>query len=265
MSGYATLDTTINDGVMTITLNRPRAKNAMNQVMVAELIDCFMSLQKSNDIRVVVLRGSEQMFCAGADIKDMAAAKVAVATENLSASPVYQLNRSFGTLLTAASEIPQVLVAVVEGAALGGGFGLVCVSDIAISHTEAQFGLPETGLGIVPAQIAPFVVQRIGLTQTRRLALTGARFDGRHAAELGIVHAAVTDVYEALQDTLTQVLRCAPQANASTKRIMQRVGQLPLHEQLDKAAEDFVAAINSAEGQEGTLAFVQKRKPNWQG
>ncbi|MCZ4149781.1 enoyl-CoA hydratase, partial [Escherichia coli] len=91
-------------------------------------------------------------------------------------------------LLEEAQAAPQLLVALVEGAVLGGGFGLACVSDVAIAAADAQFGLPETSLGILPAQIAPFVVRRIGLTQARRLALTAARFDGREALRLGLVH-----------------------------------------------------------------------------
>ena len=98
----------------------------------------------------------------------------------------YDLNRAFGRVITQADALPQVVITVLEGAVLGGGFGLACISDVAIAAKSAQFGLPETSLGVIPAQIAPFVVKRIGLTQARRLALLGERFDGAEAVRLGV-------------------------------------------------------------------------------
>jgi isohexenylglutaconyl-CoA hydratase len=155
---------------------------------------------------------------------------------------------------------------VTEGAVLGGGFGLVCISDVALSASSAKFGLPETGLGIPPAQIAPFVVSRIGLTQARRLALLGLRFDGNEAKQLGIVHEVHADtdaLNAALEAVLRSVKRCAPRANRLTKSLILSVGQKPLDELLDNAAKSFSTAVQGAEGQEGTMAFIQKRAPNW--
>ncbi|NQD93731.1 enoyl-CoA hydratase/isomerase family protein, partial [Pseudomonas sp. CrR25] len=136
----------------------------------------------------------------------------------------------------------------------------------AIARQDAQFGLPETSLGVLPAQIAPFVVARIGLTQARRLALTAARFDGAEAARLGLVHFSEGDgeaLEQRLAETLGQIRRCAPQANARTKALLLASEQEPLDQLLDDAAEQFAAAVTGAEGVEGTLAFVQKRAPNW--
>jgi len=159
-----------------------------------------------------------------------------------------------------------VVITVLQGAVLGGGFGLACVSDIALADHQAQFGLPETSLGLLPAQIAPFVVQRIGLTQARRLALTAARFDGTQARRMGLVHFVEHDAQalaERLDEVLAHVLCCAPGANAATKKLLlASVGQ-PSDELLDQAAEWFSEAVTGAEGVEGTLAFVQKRKPGW--
>ncbi|KAF1854718.1 hypothetical protein Lal_00002561 [Lupinus albus] len=177
-----------------------------------------------------------------------------------------ELNRAFGSLLEEAQAAPQVVIAVLEGAVLGGGFGLACISDIAIAHQGAQFGLPETGLGILPAQIAPFVVKRIGLTQARRLALTAARFDGNEALRLGLVHFAEADdaaVDARLGATLEQVRRCAPGANARTKALLLATEERELGPLLDDAAQWFADAVTGAEGAEGTMAFVQKRKPTW--
>lgn len=254
------------DHALHITLNRPKARNAMSLKMVKELMAVFESVANKEGVRAIVLRGSEGHFCAGGDIKDMAGARMAAGSKDNSNDPFYELNREFGRMITYANQIPQVLIVVTEGAVLGGGFGLACISDVALSSSDAKFGLPETGLGIPPAQIAPFVVTRIGLTQARRLALLGARFDGNEAKALGIVHEAheTTEALEAaLETVLGQVKRCAPGANRITKELILGVGKQPLEELLDGAAQSFSDAVQGKEGQEGTMAFVQKRLPSW--
>ena len=145
------------------------------------------------------------------------------------------------------------------------GFGLACVSDLAIATPDCQFGLPETGLGILPAQIAPFVVERIGMTQARKLALTGARFKGADALTLGLVHevAETAQLSARLHVYLEQIKRCAPNANRATKQLLMKVGKLPMTQVLDEAAADFSRAVTGDEGMEGTMAFMQKRAPKW--
>ena len=233
------------NGVLFISLNRPQNRNAMSLQMVAELRTVMAAVRDRRSIRALVLRGTGEHFCAGGDLKDMAGARA-------HGSAAYrELNRAFGALLEEAQHLPQVLVCVLQGAVLGGGFGLACVSDIAIAEHSAQFGMPETSLGLLPAQIAPFVVQRIGLAQARRLALTAARFDGAQALGLGLVQ------------QLSLVLRCAPGANAATKALLLASIDQPQGPLLDQAANDFANAVLGEEGVEGTLAFVQKRKPAW--
>jgi isohexenylglutaconyl-CoA hydratase len=246
-----------------VTLNRPESRNAMSLTMVNELMAVFDAIARDDNCRAVILRGSNGHFCAGGDIKDMAGARMKAASGDNDA--YFQLNRRFGEMITLANKLPQVLITVIEGAVLGGGFGLACISDVALAADDAQFGLPETGLGVIPAQIAPFVVQRIGLTQARRLALTGARFNGSEAARLGIVHEALpaAELDTRLDATLKQIRRCAPHANRVTKQLVLSVGEQPLESLLDQAAQDFAAAVASSEGAEGTMAFVQKRLPNW--
>lgn len=254
-----------------ITLNRPESRNAMSLQMVNELMAVFEIIKDDTSVRAVVLRGAGGHFCAGGDIKDMGAAHVALAAQKKKhnsdvSDPFYQLNRQFGRLITAVNSAPHVVIAVLEGAVLGGGFGLACVSDIAIASAAAKFGLPESGLGIPPAQIAPFVVARIGLTQARRLALLGVRFDGNEAKNLGIVHYACADsdaIDKQLNEVLSQVNRCAPLANRMTKEIILAVGSKPLEKLLDDAALQFSQAVQGCEGVEGTTAFIEKRDPNW--
>jgi len=251
--------------VLHVHLNRPDVRNAMSLLMTQELSAVFTAIAERPDIRAVVLRGKAGHFCAGGDIKDMAGAR-ALAANSGNDEAYFSLNRAFGSLIDQVDHAPQVVVVALEGAVLGGGFGLACVSDVAISMNNAQFGLPETGLGILPAQIAPFVVKRIGLTQARRLALLGARFNGDEALRLGIVHQVVNSTEElgtAIETTLSQIKRCAPQANRATKALLHRVGNEPLDNLLDDAARQFARAVAGSEGAEGTMAFVQKRLPTW--
>lgn len=247
-----------------VTLNRPKARNAMSLEMVHEFMAVFDAIREQEEVRALVLRGAGGHFCAGGDIKDMANARASAAKS--ADDPFYALNREFGRMLMAAEALPQVIVAVIEGAVLGGGFGLACISDVAITHADARFGLPETGLGLPPAQIAPFVVKRIGLTQARRLALLGSRFDGARALELGIVHEIAADeetLNAKLDEILQSIHRCAPGANRVTKQLMLDVQSTPLETLLDRAARDFSDAVQGPEGQEGTMAFMQKRLPAW--
>jgi isohexenylglutaconyl-CoA hydratase len=231
-------------GVLHVTFNRPEARNAMSLALLNEVSAVFDAIHDDRSVRAVVLRGAGGHFCAGGDIKDMAGARQAKASDGR--DPVADYNRNFGRLR--------------------GGFGLACVTDIAIARTDASFGMPETGLGIPPAQIAPFVVERIGLSQARRLGVCGARFKGEEALRLGLVHFVAADeaqLQALLDEVIAQIRRCAPGANAVTKAIMLSVGRRDLDEILDEAARQFSEAVRGPEGTEGTMAFVQKRLPKW--
>lgn len=252
-------------GILTLWLNRPESRNAMSLNMVNAIQQVFAHIAEDSSIRAVILRGKGGHFCAGGDIKDMAALRVEAANVG-GLQPYVDFNRRFGAMIEQVDQAPQTVVAILEGAVLGGGFGLACVSDIAISRDNAQFGLPETGLGVLPAQIAPFVVKRIGLTQARRLALLGSRFNGETAQKLGVIHEVVRDDIELeqlLADTIQQIKRAAPLASRNTKALLHRTLNEPLDSLLDAAAQQFAQAVGGAEGQEGTMAFIQKRLPNW--
>jgi len=251
--------------ILTLWLNRPESRNAMSLNMVKAIQQVFKMIQDDITIRAVILRGKDGHFCAGGDIKDMAQLR-GEATSVGSNQPYVDFNRQFGHMLEQVDQAPQTVVAVLEGAVLGGGFGLACVSDIAISLADAKFGLPETGLGVIPAQIAPFVVKRIGLTQARRLALLGARFEGHTALKVGVVHEVVENekVLEVLLiETIQQIKRTAPQASRVTKALLHRTLNEALTPLLDDAAQQFANAVGGEEGIEGTMAFIQKRHPNW--
>ena len=243
--------------VLTVTLNRPSVANAMNLQMVNELMHVITEVE-AKQYRVLVLQGANGNFCAGGDIKDMQSAKG-------DKNALIELNRTFGLMIEKANTLPAVVVCLLQGAVLGGGFGLACVSDVAIAQTSAKFALPETSLGIIPAQIAPFVVQRIGLTATRRMALLGVRIDADQALAVGIVHQLANDdneLAQQLNQTIKHALKCAPDANRVTKSLLHNVANIPMTELLDNAAISFANAV-AFEGSEGAKAFIQKRPANW--
>ena len=260
-----TLLTRFEGGVLHVTFNRPESRNSMSAEMLTDIESVFAAIATDRAVRAVVLRGAGGHFCAGADLKSMLSGGMkppAPGEPDLIAG----INRAFGTMLRKVQNAPQVVIAVCEGAVLGGGFGLACVSDIAFAHTDAKFGLPETTRGLPPAQIAPFVVERVGLTQARRLALTGAQFRGAEALSLGLVHecfAGEEELQARLAETIRKVLGCAPEANAVTKAILLQAGKVDMDIVLDDAAAKFAACARGPEAPEGITAFVQKRSPKW--
>ncbi|MDX1801920.1 MAG: enoyl-CoA hydratase-related protein [Marinobacter sp.] len=261
-----TLALSVDGMTLSVTLNRPESRNAMSLGMVEELASVFTAIEADPAIRAVCLRGAGGHFCAGGDIRDMAGARAAAGTPGTDSDPFYRLNRAFGRMIQQVNESSKTVIAVLQGAVMGGGFGLACVSDLALAGPSARFGLPETSLGVIPAQIAPFVVERVGLTQARRLALLGQRFDGEEACRLGVVHqsfATDDELEAALGESIGQIRRCAPQASAITKALLHKVGQQPMATLLDEAALQFASAIRGPEGTEGTGAFMQKRPPAW--
>ena len=170
---------------MYLTLNRPEVRNAMSLAMVLELREALAAAEADSEIRAIVLRGAGGHFCAGADISDMAGARMKLAADP---DAIVKINAAFGELCIAFANTGRAVVAVLEGTVMGGGFGLACVADVAIAGTSAMFRLPETSLGVVPAQIAPLLVERLGYSEAKRLAVTGGRIDAQGALDLRLVH-----------------------------------------------------------------------------
>lgn len=253
-----------------IFLNRPEARNAMSLQMVAELQQVLRAAEATEGtpsaVRVVVLRGEGGHFCAGADLKDMAVARMQAMQRTVGApDPIAEVNAAFGNLCVAYANTPLAVVAVLEGTVMGGGLGLACVADVAIASDTAAFRLPETSLGVVPAQIAPFLVERLGYSQAKRLAVTGGRLDAAGALAVGLVHAVTTPegLAAALDQTLADILACAPGALAATKALMRKARFTAAADLVTEAAAIFSHAAQGPEGQEGMTAFIEKRKPNW--
>ena len=250
-----TLKVTFKPAVAYVTLNRPAVKNAMNTAMVQELTQVFDALRDNRDVRAVVLAGAGRTFCAGGDIKEMRENPV----------PATESAHNLDAMLRAVNQAPQVVIARLEGAVLGGGFGLACVSDIGVASTTAIFGLPEVRLGVVPAFISPFVLQRIGLTYMRELMLTGRRFDGRTAVKYHIAQYVCPpdEVDDCVDNVLDEVRQCGPNALAAAKALLFEVLDRSLDETVAYRADLLNELRASTEAQEGMLAFIQKRPPQW--
>lgn len=249
---------------LNLIFNRPDQRNAINSQMGAEFAAVVDWLEATPEVRVVVLRGAGGHFCAGGDIKERRNMADDVVTAD--SDPIMERNAAAGMAFLKFEHLPQTTIAVVEGSAFGGGMGYACLADITIVAEGARMGMPETTLGVAPAQIAPYVVKRIGLTRARQLALTGERFDGAKAFEYGIAQylCADEDIDTALEEVVARVLRCGPKANAATKAIMLKVGSLPEEEMVRFSAAKFSELNRSDEGKEGQSAFAEKRKPAWQ-
>ena len=252
-----------------VTLHRPDTRNALSPEMVAELAHVFIQAAQDDKVRAVVLRGSAGFFCAGGNVGNFQSRLEA--TDHSEGDPVVQRNRAFGHLLQALTALPMPVLAVVEGAAMGGGMGLACCADIVLATEDARFALSETGLGLIPAQIAPFVQARVGRRVALRLGLSGERVSGALAEQLGLVDARAKSSAElnALQaQWLSRILACGPQANRSLKALLSRhvspdAAQTgALGEWLDDAAQRFAQCMRS-EGAEGIAAFRERRAPAW--
>ena len=259
---YETLLLRAEAGVLTLTLNRPEVRNAMSMAMVLELRQALAAAEADGHTRVVVLRGAGGHFCAGADLKDMAGARARLAEDP---DAIVKVNAAFGDLCVAFANTGLATVAVAEGTVMGGGFGLACVADVTLAGTSAVFRLPETSLGMVPAQIAPFLVERLGYAEAKRLAVTGGKLNAQAALDLRLVHAvhAAGALDRALAELLGEILQCAPGAVAATKALLAQARFHNPASMVQHAAEVFSKAALGAEGVEGTTAFLAKRKAHW--
>jgi methylglutaconyl-CoA hydratase len=250
------------NGVVTLTLNRPEVHNAFDDQLICGLSDILRKLGADNETRAIVLTGNGASFSAGADLNWMRGMLGAGEREN--EHDALQLARLLRTL----NYLPIPTIARINGAALGGGLGLVACCDIAVTSGDAVFGLTETRLGLAPAIISPYVFRRIGETQARRYFLTGERFDARCAQRMGLVHEVVdaADLDGAVQRLSVAIAKGGPQAVAAAKKLVFHAAEHDADAQLklDQATARLIARLRvGAEGQEGMRAFLERRKPAW--
>ena len=249
---------------LTISLNRPDSRNAMNVEMALEIYETFLNLSKNEQIDVVVIKAEGKHFCAGGDLKDMIDSidKPKIGEED----QLFKVNRRFGELLSIINECPKTIISVVHGAARGGGFGIACVSDIVIGTEDSSFAMPETGFGLPGAQIIPFVVNRLGSFQTRRLVTTGATISGEEAHKLGLVNFLCKDLDKTsskLKETLNQIKERSPNGIKESKRLISETNKKNLFDLLDDGARTVAYMSRNSDGAEGLKAFFEKRKPSW--
>lgn len=251
------------DDWLTIWLNRPDVRNALSNPMLEELLQTLDAAADDPGIRGITFRGSGGTFCAGGDLKGF---RAMFHGEAGSHEAVAATSRLVGELFCRIEAMPQVVVMLVEGAAMAGGFGMVCAGDVVAVTRDAKFALTETTIGIPAAQIAPLVVRRMGLKTARRLMLTAARFDGSEARALGLADFVAEDAagLEAVEAEIRKgVGRCGRTANAVTKEIVLATTRLEGEAMIDFAAEGFARCMISEEAREGIAAFLEKRKPSW--
>ncbi|MEJ2602301.1 MAG: enoyl-CoA hydratase-related protein [Gammaproteobacteria bacterium] len=258
-----TLDLDLAGGWLTIWLDRPEARNALSAEMIGDLTGVLEAVRDDRAVRGITIRGRGETFCAGGDIKGF---RAVFQGGDQSEADVAAASRRGGRLFGLIDSAPQVVVMLVEGAAVAGGLGMVCAGDLVVVTREARFALTEVRLGIPPAQIAPYVVRRIGLAAARRIMLTASEFDGAGARDLGIADFLANDAdeLETIEAVIrADVLRCAPGAIAATKELARAAMHLDAEAMTDLAARRFAACMLGEEGREGIAAFIEKRKPAW--
>lgn len=245
-----------------VTLNRPDNHNALTPEMIVTLREQFETLGRTEDVRVIVLRGAGRSFCAGADLESMREAADYSFDENVADG------EAIFDLMQAVASCPKPVVAGIQGAAIGGGAGLVSCCDIAIAVRGTIFAFSEVRLGIIPAVISPFVTAKMHPGAVRELFLTGERFDAERALQAGLVQhlvAAPDDLDKALQERVELLQQAAPGAQAAVKELLREIGGQHSMNELRAYTSDFIARRRASdEGREGMSAFLEKRKPWWQ-
>lgn len=248
-------------GVAVVTLNRPKVHNAFNPDVIARLSDVFETLRSADGVRVVMIDGAGPSFSAGADLAWMRAAADYTQSDNREdAGGMAQMLHRLHTL-------PQVTIALVHGAAMAGGCGLLSACDIAVATKTASFALSEVRLGIIPAVISPYVIRAIGARAAHRYFLTAERFDAATAHALGLVHVVVEDnngLAAEAERLVQQVFTCAPGAIHAAKELIAAVEGRPIDSHIMADTSRRIAERRASdEAKEGLSAFLEKRKPKW--
>lgn len=245
-------------GAAEVVLNRPDKRNSFNAEVIAGLHRAFETLHGADTVRVVFLRGAGDAFSAGGDLEWMRAQADASQSDNRDDA------LGLARMLKALHDIPALTVALVQGAAMGGGAGLVAACDMAVAAPNAQFAFPEVRLGLTPATISPYVVQAVGPRRARALFATGRRFDADEALRFGLVDEITPHLPGAQERIAAEMAACAPGAVGEAKRLVDLVHGARIDRGLmEETARRIAAQRASAEGREGVAAFLERRKPAW--
>lgn len=247
-------------GVATVTLNNPDKHNAFDDVLIKQLTQSFIDIANNDDVRVMILASNGRSFSAGADLGWMKRMAQYDFEDNL------QDARELAGMLSALANIPQPTIAAVQGAAFGGAVGLISCCDIALASERAIFSLSEARIGLIPATIAPYVIKAIGERASRRYFMTGERFEADTAYHLGLVASVVAPdgLFDAVQEEVSYILKCGPQAVRAAKTLIDAVSGKAIDKHLIEDTCQRIANIRvSDEAQEGLGAFLEKRQPAW--
>jgi methylglutaconyl-CoA hydratase len=246
-------------GVATLTLNRPERHNALDGTMIAELQQVASMLAADPAVRVVILSGAGVSFCAGGDLDWMRRQMDATRADRIAQA------RLLAEMLSALNTLPKPLIGKAQGAAYGGGIGLLCVCDIALATDSARFGLTETRLGLIPATISPYVLARMGEAMARRVFMSARLFDAGEAVTVGIIARAVPagELDAAVEAEVRPYLAAAPGAVARAKALARRLGPPIDADVIDATITALADAWETDEAREGVESFFEKRKPNW--
>lgn len=246
-------------GVATLTLNRPEVHNALDDRLIDALSAAADALAADDAVRVVVLTGAGQTFCAGGDIRWFKRSSEGTRADRLRESA------RLAAMLRRLNDFPKPLVGRINGPAYGGGVGMVSVCDIAVCAEPARFGLTEVRLGLIPANISPYVVRRMGAANARRTMLSGALFDSARARHLGLVDEVVPaeSLDAAVEAEVADLLQAAPGAVAATKRLIDFVDGHGLDDCMLHTADRLADAWETEEGAMGVRCFLDKRLPPW--
>ena len=245
--------------VARVWLNRPEQHNALSAELAQELALAFETLGRDATVRVIVLGGRGPSFCAGADIGAMKAQSTASFEDNVADAT------RLGTLFANIAECPKPVVARIHGGVLGGGVGLACACDIAVSADDAKFGLTEVRLGILPALISPYVIRRLGDRHARELMLTGERFGTADALRVGIVHHSVplAELDARVEERVAALLEGGPEAQRRIKELLARWADTPWLAYRASLPQTLAEVRAGAEARDGLASFFEKRKPAW--
>lgn len=247
-------------GVAQVTMSRPAVFNAFDEAMIAELDAAFARLAADDEVRAIVLAGEGRHFSAGADLQWMRRASAATREWNLEDA------RRFAAMLARIEGCPKPTVARVQGAALGGGVGLVCACDTAVAAEDATFSVSEAKFGILPAVIGPYVVNAVGRRQAQRLALTTTRIAAAEAQAIGLVQqvAAAEALDAAVDATVADLLLGGPNAQREIKQLFAQLGVGEITADVRELTAQTISRVRGTdEAREGFAAFLDKRRARW--
>ncbi len=260
MDRFADLDVSIDDrGVASVVLNRPEKRNAFSGRTLTELTAAAATIAGDSSARAVLLSARGTVFCAGADLAWMRDQIGATDSERRC-----QVECLAG-MLKAWFDLPQPVIARVQGNAFGGGLGLMAVADVVIARQGARFGLTEARLGLIPATIAPYVHARIGPAAASRMFVTAGLIGVEEATAIGLVSGSATEggLNDMVEDQLRSILACAPRAVMAAKSMVRSLSPAIGQQQIDQSVEMLLSRWRDPEAQEGISSFLERRPPGW--